>query len=144
MVGRSGPETVSTKLLRIAALAREDPQRVLTTLAHHIDVAWLLQAYGLVRKDGATGVDGQTAEEYEESLQANLESLLARLKTGTYRAPAVRRVYIPKADGKKTRPIGIPTLEDKVLQKAVAMVLEAVSWRRVSCGTPRPGLRKVA
>lgn len=126
MTGRSSPETISTKLLRIAALAREDPKRILTTLAHHIDAEWLQEAYRLVRKDGATGVDGQTAKGYEVDLQANLESLLERLKTGTYRAPPVRRTYIPKADGKTTRPIGVPTLEDKVLQKAVAMVLEAV------------------
>jgi RNA-directed DNA polymerase len=126
MPGRSSPESISTKLQRIAVLAREDPKRILTTLAHHIDADWLQEAYRLVRKGGATGVDGQTAEEYGVALQANLESLLQRLKTGTYRAPPVRRTYIPKADGKATRPIGIPTLEDKVLQKAVAMVLEAV------------------
>lgn len=126
MAGTSGPDNVSTKLQRIAALAREDPQRILTTLAHHIDAEWMREAYRLVRKDGAVGVDGQTAEQYERELGGNLGSLLERLKSGTYRAPAVRRVYIPKADGTKTRPIGIPTFEDKVLQKAVAMVLEAV------------------
>jgi group II intron reverse transcriptase/maturase len=126
MAGTSGPEDVSTKLQRIAALAREDPQRILTTLAHHIDAEWMREAYRLVRKDGATGVDGQTAVQYEQELEANLDSLRERLKSGTYRAPAVRRVYIPKADGTSTRPIGIPTFEDKVLQRAVAMVLEAV------------------
>lgn len=79
------------------------------------------------RKDGAVGVDGQTAKEYAVNLESNLESLLDRAKSGDhYRAPPVRRVYIPKGDGTKTRPIGIPAFEDKVLQRAVAMVLEAV------------------
>jgi RNA-directed DNA polymerase len=72
------------------------------------------------------GVDGQTAEAYAESLEENLEDLLNRFRSGRYRAPAVRRVHIPKGDGRKTRPIGIPTFEDKVLQRSVAMVLEAV------------------
>jgi group II intron reverse transcriptase/maturase len=120
------PLRVSTKLQRIAALAREDPKRALTTLAHHIDIEWLVEAYRRVRKDGAVGVDGRTADHYERTLGKNLKELLDRFKSGTYKAPPVRRVYIPKGDGSKTRPIGIPTLEDKVLQKAVAMVLEAV------------------
>jgi group II intron reverse transcriptase/maturase len=99
---------------------------VLTTLAHHIDIDWLHEAYRRTRKDGATGVDRQTAEEYAANLESNLQSLLDRAKSGTYRAPPVRRVHIPKGSGAETRPIGIPTFEDKVLQRAVAMVLEAV------------------
>ncbi len=126
MDGTPRPIDVSTKLLRIAKLAREDPKRALTTLAHHIDIEFLREAYRRTRKDGATGVDGQTAEDYEKNLEDNLRSLLDRFKSGTYRAPPVRRVYIPKGDGKKTRPIGIPTFEEKVLQRAVAMVLEAI------------------
>jgi group II intron reverse transcriptase/maturase len=103
------------------------PGVALRTLAHHIDVEWLTEAHRRVRKDGAAGVDGQTAEEYAKNLEENLQSLLDRAKSGDhYRAPPVRRVHIPKGDGTKTRPIGIPTFEDKVLQKAVAMVLEAV------------------
>ncbi len=77
------------------------------------------------RKDGALGVDGQSAEQYGAALEDNLRSLLDRAKSGSYRAPAVRRVHIPKARG-GTRPLGIPTFEDKVLQRAVAMLLEAV------------------
>jgi group II intron reverse transcriptase/maturase len=96
------------------------------TLAHHIDVDWLREAYRRTRKDGATGVDGQTAEEYAQKLDENLRSLLDRAKSGTYRAPPVRRVFIPKGDGAQMRPIGIPTFEDKVLQRAVVMVLEAI------------------
>ena len=125
MNGTSCPASVSTKLLRIAELAKGAPEMVLTTLAHHIDIEWMREAYRRARKDGATGVDGQTAAEYAANLEANLQSLLERAKSGTYRAPPVRRVYISKEDGSK-RPIGITTFEDKVLQRAVVMVLEAV------------------
>ena len=117
---------VSTKLQRIAELARQAPEMVLTSLAYHIDIEFLQEAYRRTRKDGATGVDGQTAAEYEQKLEENLRSLLDRFKSGRYFAPPVRRVYIPKGDGKKTRPIGIPTIEDKILQRAVTMVLDAV------------------
>jgi group II intron reverse transcriptase/maturase len=86
----------------------------------------LREAYRLTRKDGATGVDGQTAEQYGSELEKNLQSLLDRAKSGTYRAPPVRRVHIPKGTKGETRPLGIPTFEDKVLQRAVVMVLEAV------------------
>lgn len=117
---------VSTKLAQIALLARQKPDVPLLTLAHHIDVVWLEEAFCRTRKNGAPGVDGQTAQQYEQQLQTHLQSLLERAKTGTYQAPPVRRVHIPKGDGSQTRPIGIPTLEDKVLQRAVTMVLEAV------------------
>ena len=98
---------------------------MLTTIAHHIDLAWLQEAWRRTRKDGAVGIDGVTAAHYEARLDANLQDLLNRFKSGRYRAPAVRRVRIPKAGG-KTRPLGIPTLEDKVLQRAVLMVLEPI------------------
>jgi retron-type reverse transcriptase len=120
-----GSETVCTKLERIAKLARQAPTMVLTTLAHHIDLDWMREAYRRTRKDAAPGVDRQTAEQYAVGLEENLRLLLERAKAGTYRAPPVRRVHIPKGNG-ETRPIGIPTFEDKVLQRAVAMVLEAV------------------
>lgn len=125
-MGNPSPRPVSTKLQRIADIARSKPGVALTTLAHHIDVDFLAEAWRLVRKDGAVGIDGVTAADYGQNLRANLADLLDRFKSGRYRAPPVRRVYIPKGDGSKTRPIGIPTLEDKILQKAVAMVLEAV------------------
>lgn len=121
----SGSEHVSTKQQRIAELATEVPQMALTTLAHHIDPDWLKEAYRRTRKDGATGVDEQTARDYAAHLEDNLRSLLERAKSGTYHAPPVKRVHIPKGNG-QTRPIGIPTFEDKVLQRAVAMVLEPV------------------
>jgi group II intron reverse transcriptase/maturase len=116
---------VSTKRQRIAQLARDAPDMAFTNLAHHIDIDWLLMAYAQTRKDGAVGVDGQTAADYEVNLRGNLQALLDRAKSGTYVAPPVRRVHIPKAGSPgETRPLGIPTFEDKLLQRAVLMVLE--------------------
>ena len=126
MASASELDPVSTRCQRIAELARQSPQMGFTSLAHHIDSRWLYEAYCRTRADGATGVDGQTAADYAAHLGDNLRSLLERAKSGTYRAPPVRRVHIPKGTGPETRPIGIPTFEDKVLQRAVAMVLEAV------------------
>ena len=98
-----------------------------TSLAHLIDILWLHEAYNRTRKDGAVGVDGQTGKDYEANWEGNLQSLLDRAKSGTYVAPPVRRVHIPKAGSvTETRALGIPTFEDKVLQRAVAMVLETI------------------
>jgi len=119
--------SVSTKQERIAALAKQSPQMAFTSLAYLMDIDWLKEAYRRTRKDGATGVDGVTAEEYEQNLEVNLRRLLDHVKSGTYRAPPVRRVHIPKGGSStETRPIGIPTLEDKVLQRAVVMLLEPI------------------
>lgn len=118
-------DNVYTKLKRIAELARKLEGKPLRSLAHHIDLALLKQAWALTRKDGAPGVDDVTAEEYERELEKNLQALLDGFKSGTYKAPPVLRAYIPKADGGQ-RPLGIPTIEDKVLQRAVTMVLGAV------------------
>lgn len=121
-----GSLDVSTKLERIAKQAKEIRDAPLLTLAHHIDVNWLREAYRRTRKDGARGVDGMSAQQYAEQLEDNLRDLHERAKSGRYFAPPVRRVHIPKGDGSETRPIGIPTFEDKVLQRAVAMVLNEV------------------
>ena len=136
MAGRWGPsegkrtetlsfENISTRLARIAELARKHPERAFTSLHHVIDVAWLREAYRRTRKNAAAGMDGQTAEQYAERLEDDLAELLVRFRTGSYRAPPVRRVHLPKGNG-RTRPIGVPTFEDKILQRAVAMVLEAI------------------
>lgn len=118
---------VSTKQERIAALAKQSPHMAFTSLAHLLDIDWLKEAYRRTRKDGAVGVDGVTAEEYEQDLEGNLQSLLDRAKSSTYRAPPVRRVHIPKGGSPtETRPLGIPTLEDKILQRAVVMLLEPI------------------
>jgi group II intron reverse transcriptase/maturase len=100
------------------------PENAMTSLSCHMDLEWMIEAYRRTRKDGAVGVDGQTAADYEANLEVNLQALLDRAKSGDhYKAPPVRRVHIPKGDG-STRPLGIPTFEDKVLQRAVVMVLE--------------------
>lgn len=98
----------------------------MTTLSHHMDYYFLKEAYRNTRKDGAVGVDGQTAYEYSLDLENNLRNLLERAKSGSYRAPAVRRTEVPKGKGKETRPLGIPTFEDKILQGAVKWILEAI------------------
>jgi len=121
--------SVLTKQARIAKLAGEAPHRVLTTLNHHLDIAWLYEAHRRTRKDAAPGVDGVCGHEYassEEELQAHLQSLLDRAKSGTFKAPPVRREHIPKGTGGETRPIGIPVFESKVLERAVVMLLEPI------------------
>lgn len=127
MMRTSGLSAISTRQEKIAQQSRQVSTMVWTTLAHHIDLQWLHEAYRRTRKDAAVGIDGVTAQEYEAALEVNLTGLLERFKSGDYRAPAVRRVHIPKEGAPhKTRPIGIPTLEDKILQRAVLMVLEPV------------------
>jgi RNA-directed DNA polymerase len=126
MAGASKPGTVSTKQQRIAELAKQAPHMGFTSLAHHIDVYWLHEAYLRTRPDGAVGVDGQTIQDFNQGLGDNLRRLLDEAKSGRYRAPPVRRVHIPKGVGSETRPIGIPTFADKVLQRAVVMALEPI------------------
>lgn len=96
-----------------------------TSLNHYVDDEWVRYAYECTRKDGAVGVDGQTAEDYAANLEQNLRDLLDRLKSGRYRALPVRRHYIPKADGSR-RALGIPGFEDKVAQRVIAMLLEPI------------------
>ena len=112
-------------------MARTKRGTALCSLHHVIDLDWMKEAYRLTRKDGAPGIDGVTAEDYEANLEANLLDLLERIKSGRYRAPPVRRAYIPKADGSQ-RMLGIPTFEDKVAQRAVTMMLEGSLRTRLS------------
>jgi group II intron reverse transcriptase/maturase len=108
----------------------QDRQMAFTSLNQYLDVDWLRVAFYQVRKDSAPGIDGQTWHRYEKQLEEHLPSLLDRAKSGTYHAPPVRRVHIPKGGSStETRPIGIPTIEDKVLQRAVVMLLEAIYER---------------
>ena len=117
--------SVSTKQRRIAENAKRLPEVSFTSLSYHMDLEWMQEAYRRTRKDGASGVDAQTAEQYAQGLDASLTSLLERARTGSYVAPPVKRVYIPKGGSRtELRPIGIPTFEEKVLQRAVAMLLE--------------------
>lgn len=121
----SKSQIVSTKQQRIAKLAKDAPDMAMD-LSHHMDAEWFREAYRLTRKDGAVGVDGETATEFAERLEERLEELINLAKSGRYRAPAVRRVHIPKGKGNETRPLGIPAFSDKVLQRAVVMALEPV------------------
>jgi len=116
-------QPVSPKLAELVARARKEDR--LTNVVQFVDEELLRQAFGSLRKRAAPGVDGQSYEDYADNLDANLKDLHERLKTGRYRAPVVRRVYIPKANGGR-RPLGITTIEDRVVQKAVAWVLSAV------------------
>ena len=127
MADASESGDMSPQQQRIAELARQAPEMGFTSLAHFMDIYWMQVAFARTRKDGAVGVDGQTVEDYVgDDLQSKLTDLLDRAKSGTYRAPPVRRVHIPKGTGRETRPIGIPTFEDKVLQRGVVMVLETI------------------
>jgi RNA-directed DNA polymerase len=118
-------EKVSTKQELIAKTAKEHAGKPLTNLHHYIDEEWLRESLNRLNKESAAGVDGTTYYEYEEEKDTRLPDLLGRFKTGKYYAPPVRRIYIEKGNGKK-RPIGIPTIEDKILQGAVKMVVEPV------------------
>lgn len=118
-------DEVSTKMGQIATNARKLPEVSFTSLAHHIDLKWLYEAYKATRKDGAVGVDNQNGEDYAKELGPNLKRLLEEAKSGRYKAPPVRRVYIPK-ENKEKRPLGITTFEDKVLQRAVYWILNPI------------------
>lgn len=95
------------------------------TLAHLIDVNWLQESWNRLRKGAAVGIDAVNATTYAEDLDNNLQKLLSDLKTKRYQPAPVRRVYIPKADGKQ-RPLGLPTIEDKIAQNAVTTILTAI------------------
>ncbi len=123
--GRSAGLGVSSDLDRVRQVARQDRDVRFTALLHHVTVDRLREAYGAIRPDAAAGVDGVTWRDYGSDLEENLRDLHARVQRGAYRARPSRRVFIPKADG-RLRPLGIASLEDKVLQRAVVEVLNAV------------------
>jgi RNA-directed DNA polymerase len=110
---------------RVREVARKDKEARFTALLHHVDLGRLRAAYWAIRPTAAPGVDGVTWQSYGQELEANLHDLHARLHSGRYQAQPSRRAYIPKADGRQ-RPLGIATLEDKILQRAVVEVLNAV------------------
>ena len=124
--GNADAQDLSQALDRIRAAARKDKGLKFTSLWHHVyDIARLRQAYLALKRDAAAGVDGQTWQAYGSKLEDNLRDLSDRLARGAYRAKPVRRVLIPKPDGRE-RPIGIPALEDKIVQRAAVAVLNAV------------------
>ena len=134
-------KSVFTVQQRIAELAQRSPDFAFFSLAHYIDLYWLEAAYHRTRKDGAVGIDDVTGKQYAENLQENLQNLLDRLKSGKYKAPPVKRKHIPKGTSGETRPIGIPTFEDKIVQRAVVMLLEPIYERDFHNGSYgfRPG-----
>lgn len=125
MGGAQTPEAMSPGLRKVVDRARNEPEARFNSLAHLIDVPSLERAFKRLRKDAAVGVDGRTKEDYALNLQGNLQDLHGRLKTGRYRHQPIRRVHIPKPGG-KTRPIGVSSIEDKIVQGAIREVLEAV------------------
>lgn len=125
MASASTPGSMSPELLKVAERAKREPEGVFHSLAHLLDVSALRRAYDRIRKDAAVGVDGMTKEQYGQDLERNLEDLHERLKSKRYRHQPIRRVHIPKENG-KTRPIGISAFEDKLVQEAVREVLEAI------------------
>jgi len=118
-------ESMSPGLLKVIERAKRDPEVSFTALAHLIDEAALARAFGRLRKDAAVGVDGITKEQYGQELERNLRDLHQRMREGRYRHQPIRRVHIPKDKG-KTRPIGISSIEDKIVQSAITEVLGAV------------------
>jgi group II intron reverse transcriptase/maturase len=123
--GRSAGQGVSNGLDRVREVARRDKDVKFTALLHHVDLARLRAAYRAIRPQAAPGVDGVTWHTYGQDLEVNLRDLHDRVHRGAYRASPSRRAYIPKADGRQ-RPLGIATLEDKIVQRAVVEVLNAI------------------
>jgi RNA-directed DNA polymerase len=117
--------TVSQGLERIRQVARQRKKEKFTTLLHHISTEHLEQAFLGLKEDAAAGVDGLRWRDYAADLERNLEDLHARVHRGTYRALPSRRVYIPKPDGRQ-RPLAVAALEDKIVQRATATVLNAI------------------
>jgi RNA-directed DNA polymerase len=123
--GHRAGSGASSALERVREVAQRDKEARFTALLHHVDLVRLRKAYWAIRLKAAPGVDGVTWADYGKDLEADLQDLHARVQSGRYRAKPSRRVYIPKADG-RLRPLGIASLEDKVLQRAVVEVLNAV------------------
>src|ERR1700757_5490821 len=116
---------MSTELDRLSELAKEEPKRQFFSIAHLITSEALYAAFRSLRKDASAGVDGVTYEEYQRDAERKVQELYQRLKDGKYQAQPLRRVYVPKENGKQ-RPISIPALEDKIVQKAVVELLNAI------------------
>ncbi len=125
MADASTPQNMSPKLQKVAEIAQRDPNGRLFALAHLMDEDELVRAYRRLRNNAAVGVDGVTKEAYGQNLGGNIQDLLTRLKAKQYRHQPIRRVHIPKAKG-RTRPIGLSTTEDKIVQGAMREVLQAI------------------
>jgi len=117
--------SVSQRLERVRQAARQRRREKLTALLHHVTIDHLREAFETLKRDAAPGVDGVTWQQYEADVEGRLLDLHSRVHRGAYRALPVRRRFIPKPDGKQ-RPLGIASLEDKILQRAVVTVLNAI------------------
>ena len=137
--GRSAGQSAPSGLDRVRQVARKDKEVRFTALLHHVDVDRLRAAYWAIRPKAAPGVDGVTWHNYGQDLEENLRDLHARVHRGSYRAKPSRRVFIPKPDGRQ-RPLGIAALEDKILQRAVVEVLNAIYGKRRTTGM-RKGMK---
>ena len=116
---------MSTTLFKIACKAKNDPKIKFTSLAHLLTPEYFKECWNQMNKAAAKGIDGETMAQFAGNLDARIEELVARLKSGNYKAPLIRRVDIPKGNG-KTRPLGITTVEDRLVQRAVAGILGAI------------------
>jgi group II intron reverse transcriptase/maturase len=117
---------METKLLRIAELAKSNPKMKFTSLSHLLKEQTLVQCHNELPNKKATGVNGTTKEQYSENLKENIEYLVSRLKSKSYRPVPVRRMYIPKLNSNKKRPLGIPEYEDKIVQKGITKILNTI------------------
>jgi len=122
----SNDETVETKLQRIAEKAGRDPECRFTSLFHLVDKELLLGCFNALKEGKASGIDRITKEQYAGNLMENLDDLIGRLHRMAYIPQPVLRVYIPKAGSKKMRPLGIPALEDKLVQATLSKILQAI------------------
>ena len=116
----------TNKLKLITEIAKRDKKLKFATLAHHVNVESLTRSYKSLRKNKACGIDGITVEEYGNRFKENISDLLYRMKGKRYKACPVRRTYIPKAGKNELRPLGIPCVEDKMVQTILKEILEAI------------------
>ena len=114
-----------TKLEALTLRAREDPKCQFTSLAHLLSEDFLKECFRELKRDKASGIDGVTVQEYEVNIEENLKGLVGRMKVKRYRPQPVRRAYIPKPDGGQ-RGLGIPAVEDKIVQRGIKKILEAI------------------
>ena len=117
---------METKLVRIAEIAKENPKERFTSLYHHLNKEMLINCHKELSGNKAAGVDEVTKAEYTKNLEGNIDRLVERLKKHSYKPQAVKRVYIPKDDGKSKRPLGIPSYEDKIVQMGLNKILKAI------------------
>jgi RNA-directed DNA polymerase len=117
---------METGLVRIAEIARQNPKERFTALIHHINQETLIECHQMVSGSKASGVDQVTKQAYGENLEANIADLIGRMKRQAYKPQPVRRVYIPKEGSNKMRPLGIPSYEDKLVQKGLARILNTI------------------